>query len=88
MGKHELIKDETIQREVRYISFMGRLHRYDLAIMDNSEDPTKKVVINLQNHHIAIIGSNDLSEKGNLAHSLLLSEMEADEVREVLQDIL
>ncbi|MFD1361460.1 SAV0927 family protein [Lentibacillus salinarum] len=89
MGKRfEYLRDETITREIRYVSFTSSLRRYDFAFMKNDEHPDKYTVIDLQKNRFAILGKEDLSNKGDIEHTFHESEMEADEIREFLREVL
>ncbi|APC48932.1 DUF3055 family protein [Virgibacillus halodenitrificans] len=84
----ELLKDEVKNKKVRYISFMGNLQRYDFAFMENEDDPSKVVVIYLQKNRFGIIGKEELRNKGHLEHIFHETQMEADEIRKFLNEIL
>ncbi|WP_163971561.1 SAV0927 family protein [Oceanobacillus halotolerans] len=86
-NQFELIRDETVTKKVRYVSFMGNFKRYDFAFME-SEDPDKTAIIDLTTKRYAVLGKNDLSEGISIAHTFQLSEMEADEVRKFLEGVL
>ncbi|SFA91194.1 Protein of unknown function [Lentibacillus halodurans] len=89
MSNHfEFLKDETVTREIRYISFMSSLKRYDFAFMKNEENPGKYTVINLQKNRFAVLGKDDLSKKGDIEHTFHESQMEADEIRKFLKEVL
>ncbi|WP_240458779.1 SAV0927 family protein [Virgibacillus sp. Bac330] len=89
MGKnYEVIKDETVGKDVRYVSFMGQLQRYDLAILDDHEDVNKKLIINMRKNRCLSIDKQDLHNKGVIEHTFNEANMEADEIRHFLQDIL
>lgn len=54
--KYDIIKNETKMKEVRYISNMGKLQRYDLAIVEHEQEPSKKLIINLRKNRWTTIG--------------------------------
>ncbi|WP_090085053.1 SAV0927 family protein [Lentibacillus persicus] len=87
-NKFDYLKDETVTKEMRYISFMGNLQRYDFAFMENEESPEKYTVINLQKNRFAVLGRDDLDEEGHIEHIFHESPMEADEIREFLKEVL
>ncbi|MCP8617751.1 DUF3055 domain-containing protein [Salirhabdus salicampi] len=80
--------DETENTEVRYVSFMGEASRYDIAVMSTDRYYGKKIVIDIQGNRFAIIGADDLKEPGYLEHTFNLSEIEADELREFLYEVI
>ncbi|SDQ28649.1 SAV0927 family protein [Virgibacillus salinus] len=86
--KFDYLKDETVTKEVRYISFMGKLQRYDFAFMQHEENPKKHIVIYLQKNRFALLGKDDLYKKGEIEHIFHETQMEADEIREFLEEIL
>ncbi|API90950.1 MULTISPECIES: SAV0927 family protein [Virgibacillus] len=89
MGKkYDVINDETVRKDVRYVSFMGQLQRYDLAILDDHEDANKKLIINLRKNRCLSIGKEDLQDKGVIEHTFKEANMEADEIRHFLQNNL
>ncbi|WP_164668252.1 SAV0927 family protein [Virgibacillus doumboii] len=87
-GKFDILKDETRTKDVRYISFKGDLQRYDFAIMQHEEDSSNHVVIYLQKNRFAFLGKDDLEKEGEIEHVFHETEMEAEEIREFLGEIL
>ncbi|HLR62759.1 MAG TPA: SAV0927 family protein [Lentibacillus sp.] len=87
-NKFEFLKNEVVTREIRYISFMSKLKRYDFAFMKSEEKPDKYIVIHLQENRFALLGKEELSEKGHIEHVFHESEMEADEIRDFLREVL
>ncbi|ASK62861.1 cytoplasmic protein [Virgibacillus phasianinus] len=86
-NKYKILKDEEVEQEVRYLSFMGNFRRYDFAIM-NARDNNKKVVIDLRNNRFAVLNKEDIMEEGGIEHTFHVTEIEADELREVLGAVL
>ncbi|WP_077327766.1 SAV0927 family protein [Virgibacillus siamensis] len=84
----DILKDETQTKEIRYISFKGNLQRYDFALMQHEEDPSKLVVIYLQKNRFAFLGKEDLDKEGEIEHVFHETEMEADEIRAFLRGVL
>ncbi|KGP70823.1 DUF3055 domain-containing protein [Pontibacillus yanchengensis] len=80
--------DEAENTQTRFVSFMGDAHRYDLAILTSTRYYGKKIVIDLQGSHYAILGQDDLEEEGYLEHAYNLTEVEAEELREFLREIV
>lgn len=78
--KYKVLIDETVQQNVRYLSFMGNFQRYDFAIMDDRESDNK-IVIDLRKNRFAVLGKEDLNEEGEIEHTFHVTEMEADELR-------
>lgn len=85
---YNILEDKIETKEVRYISFMGKFHRYDLAFMKDEKNPAKKVVINLRENHFAILGHEDLDSDSKLAHLLQVTELEANELCKFLEEVL
>ncbi|MFZ3576759.1 SAV0927 family protein [Virgibacillus sp. DJP39] len=84
---YKLLKDESLEQEVRYLSFMGNFRRYDFAIT-NAREQDKKVVIDLQKNRYAVLSKEDFSNEGGIEHSFHVTEIEADELRKILRDLL
>lgn len=80
--------DEQEETNTRFVSFMGESHRYDLAIMTTDRYYGKKIIIDLQGSHYAIVGQDDVEEPGYLEHAYNLSEFEAEELREFLREVI
>ncbi|MBO8156761.1 MAG: DUF3055 domain-containing protein [Bacillaceae bacterium] len=80
--------DDTEHTDVRFISFMGEATRYDLAIIKTERYYGKAIVLNIQGNRFAIIGHDDLQEPGYLEHAFNLSEIEADELKEFLSEVI
>ncbi|MFC0523866.1 DUF3055 domain-containing protein [Pontibacillus salicampi] len=80
--------DDTEDTKTRFVSFSGSSHRYDLAVMTSDRYYGKKIVIDLQGSHYAILGQDDVEEEGYLEHAYNLTEVEAEELREFLREII
>lgn len=73
--------DETEQTRTRFVSFVGKTNRFDLAITTTDRFYGKFLILNLQSNRFAIVGPDDLEEPGYLEYAYQLSEEEADELR-------
>lgn len=80
--------DEKESTQTRFVSFMGDSHRYDLAIMTTDRYYGKKMVLDIQGNRFAIIGNDDLEDPGYIEHAYNMSEIEADELRDFLGEII
>ena len=76
--------DETEQTRTRFVSFVGKHHRFDLAIVRTDRFYGKSLVISLQNGRSAIIGQDDLEEEGYIAYAFDLTDEEAEELTNFL----
>lgn len=80
--------DETEETSTRFVSFMGKTTRFDLAITTTNRFYGKKLVINIQNGRCAIIGDDDLNEEGYLEYAFQLSEEDAEDLRLFLHTVV
>mgnify|MGYP001053435947 CR=1 FL=1 len=80
--------DETEETKTRFVSFIGEVTRYDLAIIETKRFYGKKLVINIQNGRSAIIGKDDLKEEGYLEYAFRLNEQEAEELHSFLVTVI
>lgn len=80
--------DEQEETQTRFVSFMGEYHRYDLAITSTNRFQGKKIVMDLQGSHYAILGHDNVEESGYLEHVFNLSEVETEELREFLKEVI
>ena len=55
--------DDKETTETRFVSFMGRNTRFDLAIVKTTRHYGKSLVLNMLGSHYAIIGQDDLEEE-------------------------
>jgi len=76
--------DEKENTTTRYISFVGKTNRFDLAITTTDRFYGKLLVLNLQSNQFAIIGEDDLEEPGYLEYVYQLSDEEGEELRKFL----
>ncbi|QPC47383.1 DUF3055 domain-containing protein [Mangrovibacillus cuniculi] len=88
MSERFFLYDDVETSKTRFVSFMGEHHRYDLAITQTDRHYGKQLVLDMQGSRFAILGQDDLKEEGYIAHVFKLSEEEADELTEFLQEIL
>jgi hypothetical protein len=79
--------DDEERTKVRYVSFMGENHRFDLAIVESTRHYGKRLVLDIQGGRFAIIGRDDLEEPGYLEHVYQLNEEDAAELRSFLEEI-
>lgn len=80
--------DDTIETRTRFISFMGGQQRIDLALMQTDRFYGKQLVLDMQRNRFAIIGQDDLEEDGYLEHAFNLSEEEAAELKDFLEELV
>lgn len=87
---HDLfyLYDDTEETKTRFVSFMAESTRFDLAITTTNRFYGKKLVINIQNGRSAIIGHDDLKEKGYLEYAFNISESEAEELHSFLETVI
>ncbi|WCK56887.1 DUF3055 domain-containing protein [Aneurinibacillus sp. Ricciae_BoGa-3] len=80
----DFLYDHSEETKTRYVSFMGEVGRYDLAIIKTGNFYGKSIVLNIQSNRMAILGQKDLDEPGYLEEVFNMSETEAAELREFL----
>ncbi|MGC4378735.1 DUF3055 domain-containing protein [Fictibacillus sp. Mic-4] len=80
--------DDKEESETRFVGFMGKNNRFDLAIVKTNRHFGKKLVLNIQGNRFAIIGHDDLEEEGYLEYAFGISEEDADELRQFLYEII
>lgn len=80
--------DETEETRTRYVSFMGRASRFDLAITTTNRFYGKKLITNIQNGRTAIVGEDDLNEEGYLEWAFNLSAEDAEDLHKFLQRVI
>lgn len=80
--------DEIEHTRTRYVSFVGKTNRFDLAITTTKHFYGKLLILNLQSNRFAIIGEDDLEEPGYLEYVYQFSEEEAEELKQFIYSIL
>ncbi|MCS1351787.1 DUF3055 domain-containing protein [Mechercharimyces sp. CAU 1602] len=80
--------DEQEDTSTRFLSFVGKSNRFDLALVQTSRFYGKMMVLDLQSNRFALIGSDDLEEEGNLEYAFQINHEEADELRSFLNTLL
>lgn len=90
MSQDEMIflYDDREKTMTRYISFVGKSNRFDLAITMTDRFYGKMLVLNLQSSRFAIIGEDDLEEPGYLEYVYQMSEEEAEELKSFLYTLI
>lgn len=79
--------DDSEQAHIRFVSFYGE-SRYDLTLIQTDRHYGKTIVLNTQSNKFGIIGRDDLEEDGYIAYVLGLSEKEAEEVTDFLNEVI
>ncbi len=80
--------DETEKTETRFVSFMGKKERFDLAITKTERFYGKSLVFDMQGSRFSIIGIDDLETPGYLEKAFQLNEEQADELRDFLSEVI
>jgi hypothetical protein len=80
--------DDIEESKTRFVSFVGKNQRYDLAIIRTDRLYGKQLVLDLQGNRFAIIGHDDLQEEGYIEHAFQLSEEDAEELTSFLSEIV
>jgi hypothetical protein len=88
MSERFYLYDETVDTKTRFVSFMGKNQRFDLAIIQSDRYYGKHLVLDLQGNRFAIIGEDDLKEPGYLEHAFQLNEEDGQELRSFLYEIV
>lgn len=88
MSELFFLYDEVEETKTRYVSFMGKSQRFDLAITVTNRYYGKKLVLDIQSNRFAIIGEDDLNEPGYLEEVYNLNEEDAEELRQFLFEII
>ncbi|MBR7553572.1 SAV0927 family protein [Allobacillus sp. GCM10007491] len=88
MSKVNMIKDETENTSVRYVSFSTEFRRYDFAFFESAMIDDKVVIIDLQSSHYTTVKKDELKSPQYYAHHFRVNEYEAEEIFEYLKDTL
>jgi hypothetical protein len=88
MEERLFLYDDTIDTKTRFVSFVGKNQRFDLALLHTDRFYGKLLVLDLQSNRFAIIGSDDLDEPGYIEHAYGLNEEDANELRSFLYEIV
>ncbi|MBD8070452.1 DUF3055 domain-containing protein [Bacillus sp. PS06] len=88
MSERFFLYDDTVETKTRFVSFMGEQQRFDLAIIRSDRYYGKSLILDIQSHRFAIIGTDDLDEPGYLEHAYNLSEEDAEELRSFLYEVV
>lgn len=86
--EHYFLYDDTENTRTRFVSFVGKSNRFDLAITTTSRFYGKLLILNLQSNRFAIIGQDDLDEPGYLEYVYQLKEEEANELRDFITALI
>lgn len=80
--------DDREETQTRFVSFVGKTSRFDLAITTTARFYGKKLVFNIQSGITAIVGPDDLEQEGYLEYAFKIGEEEAEELLEFLQSVI
>lgn len=80
--------DDVEDTKTRFVSFTGETQRYDLAILQSNRFFGKVLVMDIQFNRMAIIGPDDVEEEGYLEHAFNRNQVEAEELRDYLRELL
>jgi len=88
MSERFYLYDESVETNIRYVSFMGNNQRFDLAIIQTDRFFGKQIVLDIQSNRFAIIGTDDLAEPGYVEYAFKLTEEDATELRSFLSEVI
>ena len=88
MEERFYLYDYKEQTNTRFVSFVGESQRIDLAIISSERFYGKQLVLDMQSNAFAIIGQDDLDEEGYLEHAFRLSEEQAAELKDFLEQVV
>jgi len=80
--------DEMTDTKTRFVSFVGKKQRFDLAIVQTDRFFGKYLVLDMLGNRFSIIGQDDLEEEGYLEHVFHLDEEDAEELRSFLFELV
>jgi hypothetical protein len=80
--------DDIEESKTRFVSFVGKNQRFDLAIIRTDRLYGKQLVLDLQGNRFAIIGYDDLQEEGYIEHAFQLNEEDAEELTSFLSEVV
>ncbi len=80
--------DDVEDTKTRFVSFAGKTQRYDLAILQSGRFFGKVLVLDIQFGRFAIIGADDVEEEGYLEQVYNRSEVDTEDLREYLRELL
>lgn len=80
--------DDDENGSLRFVGIAGDHGRYDLTVIHTTKFFGKTLVLNMQNNKFSIMGPDDLEEEGYVEYALGLSDVQADEVKDFLSQVL
>ncbi len=87
MGDKIQLYDYTSPANIRFIGIAKKRRRFDLGIVITDQFFGKLLILDMQGSRFAIIGPDDLEEENYLEETFHFSKEEADELRDVLQEM-
>ena len=80
--------DDEEQSQAQFVGFVGEHSRYDLMLIQTDRHYGKTLVLNLKTNKFVIIGTYDIEEEGYIAHILVVSQEESEEIIEYLNQVI
>ncbi|WP_235988822.1 SAV0927 family protein [Aquibacillus kalidii] len=87
MSDPTFIKDELKNAQIRYVTFKGSYHRYDIAVISTDGD-TEKLIMDLNGNRFSFMNKEKLMQENFVEHNFNINEIEADEFRSFLTKLL
>ncbi len=88
MEERFYLYNDLEQTKTRFVSFVGKNQRFDLAIVSSERFYGKQLVLDMQGNRFAIIGHDDLEEEGYIEHAFQLNEEDANELISFLSEVV
>ncbi|MRH44721.1 DUF3055 family protein [Aquibacillus halophilus] len=88
MKDNIFIKDTIENTETRFVSFKGKNRRFDIALITTNYYSNDKLVLDFNGNRFALLNKENIYEKGLLEHAYMLTQIEAEDLRAFLYDII
>ncbi|GGF32580.1 hypothetical protein GCM10010954_34720 [Halobacillus andaensis] len=88
MSDIKVIKDQEEKAPTRFINFSTSGRRFEFAFLKADYFKGDTLVIDLLGNHNFLLNHETLHKKGHLEHVFHINEMQADQLRDCLDEFL
>ncbi|MFQ3544765.1 DUF3055 family protein [Halobacillus rhizosphaerae] len=88
MVKRSLLHDASETTVTRFVTFTAGNHRFELALLVADYFNDQTLVIDLLGTRHGLIDKDNIHQPGHLEHVFQLNQMEAEQLRSYLNDLL
>ncbi|UOR11818.1 DUF3055 domain-containing protein [Halobacillus amylolyticus] len=88
MANYQIFKDETENTTTRFVVFSAGSSRFEFAFLHADQFADKTMLLDLESKRLGLVDHQTLDEPGRLEHIFQMNEIDAEQLRACLHDLI